>query len=159
MYSGIRVHWGEEEEEKERGRLFSRTKNQIINPVGVRPWASALFFKEKTYRGSECWNSWTSVQISVASDYREKGEICLFFFKWKLLLVRCLWKYFFFMQDTYVAVFASCSPPPIPSKALLRHSCIWYPCLVRISPVGQETTLTDHTFLKLCHVSSFTLKF
>lgn len=37
MYTGIRVHWVEEEEEKERGRLFCRIENQIINPVGVRP--------------------------------------------------------------------------------------------------------------------------
>lgn len=35
VYSGIRAHWGEEE--KERGRLFCRIENQIINPVGMRP--------------------------------------------------------------------------------------------------------------------------
>jgi len=35
MYLGIRVHWGEEEEE-ERGRLFCRTENQVISPMGVR---------------------------------------------------------------------------------------------------------------------------
>lgn len=41
MYSGIGVHWGEEE--KERGRLFCITESQIINPVGLR----LFFFKEK----------------------------------------------------------------------------------------------------------------
>lgn len=46
MYSGIKVHWSEEE--KESRSLFCRIEKQIANPVGVSQGVSALFIKEKS---------------------------------------------------------------------------------------------------------------
>lgn len=93
MDSGIRVHWGEEE--KERGRLFCRIEHQIIDPVGIRPWASALFFKEKStvvpstgILGPQC-----KFQFPLITEKR--GEDAYFLNgHGKLLLAMSLWKYF-----------------------------------------------------------------
>lgn len=91
MCSGIRVHLGEEEEEKRSRSLLSRIENQIINPVGAKAVSFSLVFQVKIYSDSKYGNSWTSVQISFSSNYTEKGARCVF----------CWWK-----QETVVSYFS-----------------------------------------------------